>query len=112
MCSWPELWLRWAQFGVMSPVFRTHCNDGCSCQPWDFMVDATYEVAITAAYRLREQLMPYIYTAAYEAFTSGVTINHPLYYDWPDHDEAYNENQSYFFGSSVLVAPIVSCAFL
>ena len=110
MCSWPELWLRWIQFGVFSPVFRTHCNDGCSCQPWDFMVDGTYEAAITAAFQLREQLMPYIYTAAHEAYATGVAINHPVYYDHPEHDEAYSEaqRQSYLFGPSVLVAAIVS----
>eukprot|EP01052_Picozoa_sp_SAG31_P049777 SAG31_NODE_11061_length_1070_cov_1.268795_1_plen_356_part_11 len=66
MCSWPELWLRWVQFGVMSPVYRTHCEHACSCQPWDYMVDDVYEAAITAAFQLREQLMPYIYTAAHE----------------------------------------------
>ena len=110
MCSWPELWLRWVQFGVMSPVFRTHCEAECSCQPWEYMVDDVYEAAITAAFQLREQLMPYIYTAAHEAYATGVTINHPVYYDHPEHDEAYSEaqRQSYLFGPSALVAAIVS----
>ena len=68
------------------------------------------EAAITAAFQLREQLMPYIYTAAQEAYATGVTINHPVYYDHPEHDEAYSEaqRQSYLFGPSVLVAAIVS----
>eukprot|EP01043_Picozoa_sp_COSAG02_P015320 COSAG02_NODE_651_length_18910_cov_12.561639_2_plen_138_part_00 len=96
------------QFGVMSPVFRTHCDAECSCQPWDYMVDETYSHAITTAFQLRDMLMPYIYTAAYEAYTSGITINHPVYYDFPEEDEAYNDKQSYLFGPSVLVAAIVS----
>jgi hypothetical protein len=108
MCSWPELWLRWVQFGVMSPVFRTHCDAECSCQPWDYMVDEVYETAITAAFQLREELMPYIYTAAHEAYTTGITISHPVYYDYPEYDEAYSEKQSYLFGPSMLVAAIVT----
>ena len=60
MCSWPELWLRWVQFGVFSPVFRTHCEALCSCQPWDYMVDPVYTSAITSAFQLREALMPYV----------------------------------------------------
>jgi alpha-glucosidase (family GH31 glycosyl hydrolase) len=77
MCSWPELWLRWVQFGVFSPVFRTHCESVCSCFPWDYMVDETYTAAITAAYLLRGRLQPYIYTAAFVAFQTGTVLFSP-----------------------------------
>merc|ERR1711966_477287 len=63
MCSWPELWLRWIQWGVFSPVFRTHCNDNCDCEPWVYMVDETYTQGIQTAFQLRDALLPYIYTA-------------------------------------------------
>lgn len=51
---------------------------------------------------------PYIYTSAHEAYTTGITINHPVYYDYAMYDEAFSETQlqSYFFGPSVLVAAI------
>ena len=108
MCSWPELWLRWVQYGVFSPVFRTHCEAECSCQPWDYMVDNIYEDAITAAFQRREMLMPYIYTAAHSAYRTGVAINHPVYYVASEHDEAYalENRQSYFFGGDILVGAI------
>jgi alpha-glucosidase (family GH31 glycosyl hydrolase) len=89
-------------------VFRTHCEAECSCQPWDYMSDDVYEAAITAAFQLRNELMPYIYTAAYEAYRTGITINRGIYFDAADYPQAYSEEhrQTYLFGSSMLVAAI------
>ena len=110
MCSWPELWTRWLQWGVFSPVFRTHCGHSCRCEPWFYMVDATYTQAITEALQLRNALVPYIYSAAYEATQTGITISHPLYYDWPEHHMAYEMREQYLFGPSMMVAALVQAA--
>eukprot|EP01052_Picozoa_sp_SAG31_P034777 SAG31_NODE_4108_length_3576_cov_1.978142_4_plen_221_part_01 len=79
-----ELFLRWVQYGVFSPVFRTHCA-GCELRPWMF---GNY-VQLKPVYQLRNSLVPYLYSAAFAATTSGVLAIHPLYYDWPEENEAY-----------------------
>ncbi len=101
----PELVLRWIQFGVFTPMFRTHATKETRIerQIWKFpnfpdMLDAV---------NLRYSLFPYIYTMAREAYDTGISICRPLYYDFPDSEEAYKYENEYMFGNDILVAPIV-----
>lgn len=47
---------------------------------------------------------------AREAYDTGVSICRPLYYDFPEVDEAYNYEGEYMFGNDILVAPITESA--
>ena len=55
---------------------------------------------------LRYALIPYIYTASREAYDTGVSICRPMYYDYPEQDEAYDFKDEYMFGDDLIVAPI------
>jgi alpha-glucosidase (family GH31 glycosyl hydrolase) len=102
----PELYARWMQLGVFSPVLRTHSAKEASLhkEPWHF--GPPYGDAIFAAIRLRYQLAPYIYAAARHAYDTGLSIVRPMYYHWPEHDEAYAYPSQYMFGNDMLVAPV------
>jgi hypothetical protein len=104
----PELYARWMQLGVFSPVLRTHSAKEASLhkEPWHF--GPPYGDAIFAAIRLRYQLAPYIYAAARHAYDSGVSIVRPMYYHWPEHEEAYSHPAQYMFGNDILVAPVTT----
>ena len=106
----PELYTRWIQFGVFSPVLRTHTttNPAAERRIWKF--PARYFEAMRSAFRLRYELIPYIYTAARRAYDTGVSICRPLYYEWPELKEAYNRPEQYLFGDDLLVAPVVKPA--
>lgn len=100
----PELVLRWIQFGVFTPIFRTHAtkDDRIERRIWKFsnfpdMLDAV---------KLRYSLFPYIYTMARKAYDTGVSICRPLYYEYPESEESYSFEGEYFFGDDILVAPI------
>eukprot|EP00947_MAST-08B_sp_MAST-8B-sp1_P003082 g3082.t1 len=54
-----EMLLRWIQFGVFSPILRTHCEPTCDRYVWHY----PHFNAMRAAMRLRDALVPYIYTA-------------------------------------------------
>eukprot|EP01051_Picozoa_sp_SAG22_P005105 SAG22_NODE_295_length_12850_cov_9.179202_4_plen_516_part_00 len=105
----PELYLRWLQYGAWSSVFRVHCSH-CEPRPWVY----PNSELLFAAYRLRNNLVPYIYTAAWKASRTGVLLVHPLYYDFPEEEEAYslstysgpNATLQYCFGDAFVVAPI------
>lgn len=102
----PELYARWMQLGVFSPVLRTHSAKEASLhkEPWHF--GPPYGDAIFAAIRLRYQLAPYIYAAARHAYDSGLSLVRPMYYHWPDCEEAYGHPTQYMFGNDLLVAPV------
>ena len=100
----PELVLRWMQFCVFQPIFRTHgsSQSGCERRIWKFNnFDLQNEV-----FKLRYTLVPYIYTAAREAYDTGVSICRPLYYECPEENKAYTIEDEYMFGYDILVSPI------
>ena len=104
----PELYVRWVQYGVFSPVLRTHSAKEASLhkEPWHF--GPPYGEAINAAIRLRYRLAPYIYAASREAYDTGVSLVRPMYYDWPREDIAYEVPGQYMFGDALLVAPVTA----
>lgn len=97
-----ELFLRWVQFGVFNTAFRTHC-DHCTRSPWLFPFHAA---ELADAYRLREALVPYLYTAMRTSVDTGIVPVHPVYFDAPLLDDAYLFDAQYMFGDDILVAPI------
>ncbi len=104
----PELMLRWIQFGVFSPIFRSHAtkDDRIERRMWKF---ANFPL-MRDAVKLRYALFPYIYTMARKAYDTGIGICRPLYYEYPEAEEAYRYEGEYFFGDNILVAPITEAA--
>jgi hypothetical protein len=102
----PELYTRWVQYGALSPIFRTHSakNALLNKEIWNFRGD--FFNAQHDAIRLRYTLAPYIYTMARKAYETGISLCRPMYYDYPEKDEAYRFDRQYQFGDDILVAPI------
>ena len=102
----PELYLRWMQYGVFSPIFRTHATNASNIERriWKFPNFPQLRETVI----LRYALFPYIYTAARETYDTGVGICRPLYYQWPEIPEAYRYEDEYLFGPDILVAPVTS----
>ena len=102
----PELYTRWVQYGVFSPIFRTHsCPDvHLERKIWEYPTE-NFNI-MKAAFHLRYALLPYIYSAARKSYDSGISICKPMYYDYPDSDEAYEFKNQYMFGDDMLAAPI------
>lgn len=104
----PELYLRWIQFGVFSPILRTHSADSPNIERriWKY---ENFNLMLDAV-KLRYALAPYIYTYARELYDTGISLCRPMYYDYPDKDEAYSYETQYMFGDNILVSPIVTAA--
>lgn len=100
----PELVLRWIQYGVFSPIFRSHATkeDRIERRMWKF---SNFD-KMRDAVKLRYALFPYIYTMARKTYDTGIGMCRPLYYEFPDVEEAYKYEGEYFFGDDILVAPI------
>lgn len=101
----PELFLRWIQYSVFSPIVRTHSSKNAEVERriWKFNNFNLMKEAL----ELRYAMAPYIYTQARVAYDTGISICRPLYYEWPDENEAYKHGEIYMFGDDILAAPIV-----
>ncbi len=101
-----ELYLRWVQLGVFSPVMRLHStnNEFAGKEPWNY--SGPVERIAKDALRLRHKLLPYIYTMNYRTHMECRAICEPMYYAYPEDESAYNCKNEFFFGTELIVAPI------
>ena len=103
-----ELFIRWIQFGVFSPVLRMHSSNNpfTSKEPWVYG-ERTEEI-VGYYFRLRHRLIPYIYTGAYRANAELTPTITPLYYYYPDAKQALEFKNQYFFGSQLMICPLTT----
>ncbi|MEE1137810.1 MAG: glycoside hydrolase family 31 protein [Acutalibacteraceae bacterium] len=101
-----ELYLRWVQLGVYSPVMRLHStnNEFMGKEPWNY--SGSVGKIATEALRFRHRLLPYIYTMNYRTHTECRAICEPMYYAYPEDENAYKCRNEFFFGTELIVAPI------
>ena len=101
-----EMYLRWLQFGALSPIMRTHTGKSAdkNKEPWAF--DQKAFSIIKNTIKRRYEMVPYIYTMARNAYDKGIGLCYPLYYDYPQKTEAYDFENEYMFGEDILVAPV------
>jgi glycosyl hydrolase family 31/uncharacterized protein DUF5110/starch binding protein with CBM20 domain/alpha-galactosidase-like protein len=100
-----DLYLRWVQLGAFQPILRLHSDHGDRL-PWEYS-DAVSGPAADFL-RLRESLVPYLYTAARQNYDTGLPMSRALYLSWPEQDEAYRHDTEYTLGDSLLVAPVTT----
>lgn len=100
-----ELYTRWVQFGVFSPIFRLHStkNPFHDRRPWGY--DAEVLEITRDAMQLRHALIPYLYTMSRLNELEGRSLVRPMYHDYPDREEAYACPQQYLFGTDLIAAP-------
>ena len=103
----PEIFTRWLQYGVFTPIYKTHCTKRAAIERRIWTYAPEYSVPMREAVRLRYSLSPYIYNAARQAYDSGICICRPMYYDYPENDEAYDMKEQFMFGDDIL-ATVVS----
>jgi alpha-glucosidase (family GH31 glycosyl hydrolase) len=103
-----ELYARWVQLGVFSPILRLHStnNPYQDRRPWA-QAEPFYAV-IRAALQLRHQLIPYLYTLAWRNQVDGLPLITPMYYEHPEAEAAYRCPQQYRFGTELIAAPFTS----
>jgi alpha-glucosidase len=102
----PELYLRWIQWGIFSPILRTHTTKNPEAERRIWAYPEPYSDLMRQCFVRRDEMQPYIYTEARKTHDTGVGFLRPLYYDWPGATEAYDAKNEYMFGDSILADPI------
>ncbi len=104
-----ELWMRWVEFGALTPLMRDHVWN----KP-DGAIHIWTDADSTAHFRryavLHASLLPYFVTYASEAHRTGVPImRHPAL-EYPQDPRCATAEYEYFLGRELLIAPVVSPA--
>ena len=102
-----ELYLRWLQFGVFSPINRIHnCpSEVTAKEPWSYSLPT--RLTAVRWFQLRRRMVPFLYTYSVLTNETGKPLIAPMYYRWPEETRAYESFDQYLFGDTLIVAPIV-----
>jgi len=101
----PELYMRWVQFGMFSPVAMVFGMDHPGYkEPWNYGAEA---LANFKKYDgLRYRLIPYIYSNAYAQYQTGMPLMRALVLEYQDDPNTYNIADQYLFGDNMMVCPV------
>ncbi|MBS7284501.1 MAG: DUF5110 domain-containing protein [Prevotella sp.] len=109
--QYQELYVRWMQYGLFCPVFRSHGADapreiyqfGKKGQP-------IYD-AIEQTIHLRYRLLPYIYSTAWQVTSAGESYLRALHYDFASDKKTWDNAEEFMFGRAILAAPVLSAQY-
>ena len=103
-----ELYVRWMQYGLFCPVFRSHGADAPR-EIWQFGEKGTpvYD-AIEKMIRLRYRLIPYLYSTAWQVTSNNESFLRPLFSDFASDKKVWDVADEFMFGRSILACPIVN----
>eukprot|EP00401_Gymnodinium_catenatum_P038400 CAMPEP_0117461174 /NCGR_PEP_ID=MMETSP0784-20121206/2387_1 /TAXON_ID=39447 /ORGANISM="" /LENGTH=723 /DNA_ID=CAMNT_0005254869 /DNA_START=33 /DNA_END=2204 /DNA_ORIENTATION=+ len=110
-----ELTVRWVQTSAWSPVMRFHdkgasvgdcaTTDVCArSAPWQ--LPGPFFEAVRRALWERDEMLPYIYTAAFTSAATGLALVRPMYYEAPGDEAMYGLDHQYLFGPDMIISPI------
>jgi alpha-D-xyloside xylohydrolase len=102
--DYPELYVRWFQFGAFCPTFRAH-GTRPENEVWSYGKEA--ERILVKYLELRYRLLPYVYSLAWRTHQTGAPFMRALFMDFPDDPNAGEVADEYMFGPVFLVAPVV-----
>ena len=99
-----ELYARWFQLGVFSPIFRSHGWVWREHVPWAH--GDRVETICRQYAELRYRLLPYTYTLAWQAHALGLPLMRPLVMNYADDPRVWNLGHQFLWGDDLLVAPV------
>lgn len=102
-----ELYIRWAQLGLFSSHARCHGGgNNNSREPWAFAEEA---LKIFRKYaKLRYRLLPYILSTEACAVSTGLPFMRHMVLMHQDDRNTHGIYDQYYFGGSIMVAPILN----
>jgi alpha-D-xyloside xylohydrolase len=100
-----HVYKRWCAFGLLSSHSRLH---GFTTYRVPWLFDEEAVDVLRHFSRLKNRLMPYLFTAACEANEKGLPMMRAMVLEFPDDPAAETLDRQYMLGDSLLVAPVFS----
>lgn len=109
--QYQELYIRWMQYGLFCPVFRSHGADAPR-EIWQFgkKGEPIYD-AIEKTIRFRYRLLPYLYSIAWQVTSNNGSYLRPLFSDFATDKHVWNMTDEFLFGNEILACPIVEAQY-
>ena len=109
--QYQELYVRWMQYGLFCPVFRSHGTEAPR-EIWNFgkKGEPVYD-AIASTINLRYRFLPYLYSTAWQATSGNGSYLRPLFSDFADDKNTWETVDEFMFGTAILAAPILNPQF-
>ena len=109
--QYQELYVRWMQYALFCPVFRSHGADAPR-EIWQFgpKGEPVYD-AIEQAIRLRYRFLPYLYSTAWQVTSNNESYLRPLFSDFAQDKKVWDMTDEFMFGRSILATPIVEAQY-
>jgi alpha-D-xyloside xylohydrolase len=106
-----ELYVRWMQYGLFCPVFRSHGADAPR-EIWQFGEPGTpvYQ-SIKNLIDFRYRLIPYLYSTASQVTNNNFSYMRPLFSDFAADKKVWDMTDEFMFGRSILACPIVEAQY-
>lgn len=106
-----ELYVRWLQYGIFSPMMRSH-GENIKREIYYFgeAGEPVYD-AIAEAIKLRYALLPYTYSTAHDVSARRGSFLRALSMDFPADRNTHDCNDKFMYGRSLLVAPVLHAAY-
>ncbi|MBQ8072379.1 MAG: hypothetical protein IJ231_01310 [Clostridia bacterium] len=101
-----ELYVRFIQFGVFSPINRIHSSDNPMLVKDPAYYPGGAGLIAREFLRMRHAMLPFLYTASRRTAEEGLALIEPMYYGWPEEPDAYACPGQYLFGQQMIAAPI------
>jgi alpha-glucosidase len=100
-----ELFLRWMQYGTLTPFCRNHSEIG-NVDQYAWAWGETVRDLVRDAIRLRYRLLPYIYATFVDATETGAPVQRPLVFDYQYDATVRDIDDQFLLGPDLLVAPV------
>ncbi len=101
----PELLVRWHQYGALTPFCRNHNSTGQPDQyAWAF--DDETKRFCREAIEMRYRLMPFLYAQFMLATETGIPVQRPLMFEFPEDPVAWGIDDQFLLGAHLMVAPV------
>ena len=105
--QYQELYVRWLQYGLFCPVFRSHGADAPrEIYQFGKKGEPTFN-AIEQCIQTRYRLLPYIYSLAWQVTHNGESYMRALVYDFPQDKRVWDMGDEFMFGHSILALPVM-----
>lgn len=109
--QYQELYVRWMQYGLFCPVFRSHgTNAPREIYQFGSKGEPIYD-AIEQTIRLRYRLLPYIYSTAWQVTSGNGSYQRALVYDFSADRNTWDMGDEFMFGRSILATPILTAQY-
>lgn len=103
-----EVTARWLAFGCFNPIMEFGPTEDRA--PWSMKQQPNYDTELIAIWRLyaklHASLVEYTYALAEEANKTGMPIVRPLFLQYPDQQEAWDNWDTFLYGPDILVSAI------